>query len=225
RLNLHDALPISGTAPSITFVALPSAALARDPALSKSEAIDSAASLALCRGSWKSSSTPARASSDLSAPSWKSSSILSAASLAESSARLKSPSTSTGRSRIPARMLFSSRDTSPANLDTSAVISTLAEPTSTLTSVRAPEMSPHPVTGWHLAYDGRMDVSRAQLSNLGDEVVLDDPSWPWTVRVRISWASTRPALVALNVEAREDQPITSTVMSQLPLRQVTHVAA
>lgn len=70
-----------------------------------------------------------------------------------------------------------------------------------------------------------MDVSRAQLSNLGDEVVLDDPGWPWTVRVRISWAHGRPALVALNVEARADQPITSTVMSQLPLRQVTHVAA
>lgn len=70
-----------------------------------------------------------------------------------------------------------------------------------------------------------MDVSRAQLSNLGDEVVLDDPSWPWTVRVRISWAHGRPSLVALNVEAREDQPITSTVMAQLPLRQVAHVAA
>lgn len=75
-----------------------------------------------------------------------------------------------------------------------------------------------------------MDVSTAQLSNLGDEVVLVDPSFPWTVRVRLSKDADRPVVLGLNVEARdvgsrEGPAITSTVLSQIPVRQLASVAA
>lgn len=78
-----------------------------------------------------------------------------------------------------------------------------------------------------------MDVSRAQVSNLGDEVVLEDPSWPWTVRVQVYPDDGRPAVSRITVQARELDsyaepyrlPITSTVLGQLPMRQITNVAA
>lgn len=70
-----------------------------------------------------------------------------------------------------------------------------------------------------------MDVSRAQLSNLGDEVVLEDPGFPWTVRVRLSEDSDRPVVLGLTVEARSGQAITSTALAQIPVRQLASVAA
>ena len=75
-----------------------------------------------------------------------------------------------------------------------------------------------------------MDVSSAQLSNLGDEVVLVDPAFPWTVRVRLSKDADRPVVLGLTVEAREvdgrDGPaITSTALAQVPVRQLASVAA
>lgn len=69
-----------------------------------------------------------------------------------------------------------------------------------------------------------MDVSRAQLSNLGDEVVLVDPSWPWTIRVRMT-ASERPTVTSLVIESRDSQSITATTLSQIPVRQIAQVAA
>lgn len=70
-----------------------------------------------------------------------------------------------------------------------------------------------------------MDVSRAQLSNLGDTVVLDDPAFPWRVQVRLSGGSERPAVTELTVRSRDDQPVTSTVLAQLPMRQIASVSA
>lgn len=82
-----------------------------------------------------------------------------------------------------------------------------------------------------------MDVSRAQVANTGDEVVLVDPGWPWTVRVLVGEVDGRPAITTLTVEARELEggavvgggtyrlPITAGVLDQLPIRQLTHVAA
>lgn len=70
-----------------------------------------------------------------------------------------------------------------------------------------------------------MDVSQAQLSNLGDEVALVDPSFPWTVRVRLSQDAERPVILGLAVEAREGHAITSTVLAQVPVRQLASVAA
>jgi len=69
-----------------------------------------------------------------------------------------------------------------------------------------------------------MDVSHAQLSNLGDEVELADPGFPWTVRVKLSEDAERPAVLALTVLARTGEPITSTVLAQLPVRQIASVA-
>lgn len=75
-----------------------------------------------------------------------------------------------------------------------------------------------------------MDVSKAQLSNLGDEVVLVDPSWPWTVRVRLAPGDGPPSVTSMVLEARSrpDQAapgITSTTLSQIPVRQIAQVAA
>jgi len=71
-----------------------------------------------------------------------------------------------------------------------------------------------------------MDVSRAQLSNLGSEVELVDPAWPWTVRVELSEEADRPAVLGIYVWARDDQSaITSTVLAQIPVRQLASVAA
>jgi hypothetical protein len=72
-----------------------------------------------------------------------------------------------------------------------------------------------------------MDVSRAQLSNLGDAVVLVDPSFPWEVLVRLSSDAERPEVLELHVIADPDrpQPITSTALAQIPIRQIASVAA
>ena len=70
-----------------------------------------------------------------------------------------------------------------------------------------------------------MDVSRAQLSNRADRIELVDPAFPWTVRVRLSEDAERPAVIGLEIEARYGQPITSTVLSQVPVRQIASVAA
>lgn len=70
-----------------------------------------------------------------------------------------------------------------------------------------------------------MDVSRAQLSNLGDTVILDDPSFPWRVQVCLSGDSDRPEISELIVRSRTGEPITSTTLSQLPVRQIAGVAA
>lgn len=70
-----------------------------------------------------------------------------------------------------------------------------------------------------------MDVSRAQLSNLGDTVVLDDPSFPWGVQVRLSGESDRPEISELIVRSRTGEPITSSVLAQIPVRQISSVAA
>lgn len=79
-----------------------------------------------------------------------------------------------------------------------------------------------------------MDVSRAQLSNTGDEIELVDPEWPWTVRVRMSRDDTLPGIVELTLVARAElrapyewavPPITSSVLAQLPIRQIGQVAA
>lgn len=69
-----------------------------------------------------------------------------------------------------------------------------------------------------------MDVSRAQLSNTGNEVVLIDPGWPFIVRAQVDGTTDRPALKSLALESRDGRPITATALSQLPLRQITHVA-
>lgn len=70
-----------------------------------------------------------------------------------------------------------------------------------------------------------MDVSRAQLSNLGDEIELVDPAFPWTVRVRMDEGADRPAVLNLAVIARDGQPVTSTALAQIPVRQIAGVAA
>jgi hypothetical protein len=70
-----------------------------------------------------------------------------------------------------------------------------------------------------------MDVSRAQLSNLGDEVELVDPEFPWTVRVRLSADADRPVVLDLTVLARNGDAITSTALAQIPVRQLASVAA
>lgn len=70
-----------------------------------------------------------------------------------------------------------------------------------------------------------MDVSRAQLQNLGNTVVLVDPGFPWRVQVRLSSDSERPAVTELVVRSHNEEPITSTVLAQLPVRQIASVAA
>ena len=70
-----------------------------------------------------------------------------------------------------------------------------------------------------------MDVSRAQLSNVGNEVVIVDPLWPFCVRVAMWPNSDRPEVSQLTVETRSDLPITSATLAQIPLRQIAQVAA
>jgi hypothetical protein len=70
-----------------------------------------------------------------------------------------------------------------------------------------------------------MDVSHAQLSNLGDTVVLNDPGFPWRVQVRLSGDSDRPSITEMVIRSREGEPITSTVLAALPVRQIAGVAA
>ncbi len=71
-----------------------------------------------------------------------------------------------------------------------------------------------------------MDVSRAQLSNHGDSVVLVDPGFPWVVQARMCLDEGRPVVLSLLVETTScDQPVTSSVLAQLPVRQIASVAA
>lgn len=70
-----------------------------------------------------------------------------------------------------------------------------------------------------------MDVSRAQLSNLGDEITLDDPSFPWTVRVVVSRTADKPQVTCLTVQSRNGEPVTSTALGRIPVRQIAGVAA
>jgi hypothetical protein len=70
-----------------------------------------------------------------------------------------------------------------------------------------------------------MDVSRAQLSNTGDMVQVVDPEWPWTVDVYLDQRTDRPRVRGLVVWARDGGPVTSTVLAQIPVRQLASVAA
>lgn len=70
-----------------------------------------------------------------------------------------------------------------------------------------------------------MNVSKAQVSNSGDEVVIIDPCWPWTIRAKVSTEDGRPVIAAMTIESRDGSPVTSTALSQIPVRQVCHVAA
>ena len=70
-----------------------------------------------------------------------------------------------------------------------------------------------------------MDVSRAQLSNTGTMVQVTDPGWPWTVDVYLAEDTDRPEVRGLVVWARDGGPITSTVLAQIPVRQLASVAA
>ena len=71
-----------------------------------------------------------------------------------------------------------------------------------------------------------MDVSRAQLSNTGEMVQFVDPEFPWTVDVYLSQNADRPQVRGLVVWAREGAgPVTSTVLAQIPVRQLASVAA
>lgn len=71
-----------------------------------------------------------------------------------------------------------------------------------------------------------MDVSRAQLSNLGNAVSLVDPNFPWEVIVRLSPEADRPEVLELHVVADpgNPQPITSSVLADIPVRQIASVA-
>jgi hypothetical protein len=75
-----------------------------------------------------------------------------------------------------------------------------------------------------------VDVSRAQLSNTGAMVQLTDPGFPWTVDVYLAENTDRPEIRGLVIWARPDadgasEPITASVLAQLPVRQIASVAA
>ena len=70
-----------------------------------------------------------------------------------------------------------------------------------------------------------MDVSRAQLTNTGDMVQLVDPEFPWTVDVYLNEGAERPEVRGLVIWCRNGGPITSTVLAQIPVRQIAGVAA
>lgn len=70
-----------------------------------------------------------------------------------------------------------------------------------------------------------MDVSRAQLSSLGDLVILDDPEFPYAVHVRLDEESERPQVRALSVIARGGDPVSREVLNRIPVRQLAGVAA
>jgi hypothetical protein len=70
-----------------------------------------------------------------------------------------------------------------------------------------------------------MDLSRALVANLGEGVRIDDPGWPFVVQVDLDVSGGRPAVIALSVESRDGSPITSAVLSQLPMRQLASVTA
>jgi len=70
-----------------------------------------------------------------------------------------------------------------------------------------------------------MDVSRAQLSNTGDMVQVIDPGWPWTIDVYLAQGADRPQVRGLVIWSRDGGPVTSTVLAQIPVRQLASVAA
>lgn len=71
-----------------------------------------------------------------------------------------------------------------------------------------------------------MDVSRAQLSNTGECIQLTDPDFPYTIDVYLRPEAERPEVRGMVVWAREGAgPITSTVLAQIPVRQIAGVAA
>lgn len=70
-----------------------------------------------------------------------------------------------------------------------------------------------------------MDVSRAQVSNSGTSVQLVDPGFPFTVDIYMSENRDRPEIRGLVITARGDEPVSSTVLAQLPVRQIAGVAA
>jgi hypothetical protein len=70
-----------------------------------------------------------------------------------------------------------------------------------------------------------MDVSRAQLSNLGDAIALDDPAFPWKIRVILSRKADKPHITSLTVESRGETPVTSTALGKIPVKQIAAVAA
>lgn len=73
-----------------------------------------------------------------------------------------------------------------------------------------------------------MNVSKAQLSNLGNAVSLIDPEFPFEIVVRLSEDADRPEIVEMSVTPSDPEcpePITSTVLAQIPVRQIAGVAA
>lgn len=70
-----------------------------------------------------------------------------------------------------------------------------------------------------------MDVAKAQVTNLGDEVFMIDPAWPWTVQVRIGDHEGKAVVTRIVVESRQTQGITSTALSQIPVRHIAQVSA
>lgn len=70
-----------------------------------------------------------------------------------------------------------------------------------------------------------MDVSKAQVTNLGDKVALEQYGWPYTVYVSMYPNAVRPEIESLTITARTGYPITSTVLAQLPIQQIAQVAA
>lgn len=70
-----------------------------------------------------------------------------------------------------------------------------------------------------------MDVSKAQLSNAGNAVILVDPAWPFTLSVEMWPNSDHPEISKLEIRARDDEPITGEVLSQIPIRQIARVCA
>lgn len=70
-----------------------------------------------------------------------------------------------------------------------------------------------------------VDVSKAQLSNAGDAVVLVDPGWPFDVTIQMYPNAVRPEISRLEIRSREGDPITASVLAQLPLRHLAQVCA
>lgn len=70
-----------------------------------------------------------------------------------------------------------------------------------------------------------MDVSRAQMSNVGDGIVLEDPGFPYRVLVALNGDAERPTVTGLIVESCDGSAITSTVLGRIPVRQIAGIAA
>jgi hypothetical protein len=70
-----------------------------------------------------------------------------------------------------------------------------------------------------------MDVSRAQISNAGNSVILVDPRWPYTLTVQMFPNSNRPEISKLEIQSRDGHAITGEALSQIPIRQLARVCA